>query len=254
MAARTRTLTQLQDALAERADIAIAASGVRDTTSIVNTRLNRAIQRWLLMVAESGDDANLKTVRTATATSQTRDAANWAPCQYVAQPSGLLFVRGIDIYAGSTAVSMQEISEGERNMFAMTDEWLADGKTGTPVFYRLGGINAAAASLIQIFPWADAVYTVDLRYIAAHTDISTGSDTIDFVAGGEEWVVNDAALQTLLADGLAGTATYSAMMGMNAQIERDMRFTLGKRSTIRKSDTKGRRAELERIANGGRLG
>src|SRR5262245_61503453 len=99
MAGRSRTLQQLIDAVSDRADVVPAASGVRHTTAMVIDRINRAIQRWKLIVAEAGDDADLLTVRTTTNASSVRDAANWAPQQYLVQPTGLMHLRGIDIWA-----------------------------------------------------------------------------------------------------------------------------------------------------------
>ncbi len=251
MSARTRTLLQLRTAVADRGDISIATSGVRHTTSLVNDRLNRAIQRWLLMIADAGDQTNLKTTRTATATSTTRDAANWAPYQYVAQPSGLLYLVGMDIWSNNTPIAMMKGDEMERNDAQLSNLWWSNGATGMPVFYRLGGINASGTSLIQISPWADAVYTVDVRYIPAHTDLSQDGDTIDFIAGGEEWVVNDAVMQSKITDGISGTADLSAIISWNREIEKDLRFTLACRGVHRKQDTVDRREMLKRMSVGG---
>lgn len=241
MATRTRTLQQLRDAVSDRADVAVAASGVRHTETKVDARINRAIQRWLNLVAECGDDTFLLTTRTATATSATKDAADWAPREYIAQPSGMLVLRGVTIWQGNIPNEMELADDMERSDFVNP---LTANSVGLPIAYRLGGTNAAGAALIQIFPWADAVYTVDLRYLPAHTDLSTGSQTVDFLAGGEEWVANDAAMQTFLADGLAGHPNYGAMAAMNTQIEEDLRIMCARRSATRKRDAVGQRKWL----------
>lgn len=251
MSARTRTLSQLRDGVADRGDIVISASGTRHTTALVNARLNRAIQRWLLMIAEAGDQTNLKTARTSTATSTTRDANNWAPYQYVAQPSNLLYLVGMDIWSNNTPIAMMPADELERDDAQLANMWWANGATGMPVFYRLGGINASGSSLIQVTPWADAVYTVDIRYIPAHVDLSQDSDTIDFIAGGEEWVINDAVLQSKVTDGISGTADLSVITGWNAKIEQELRFTLACRGVHRRQDTVSRREMLKRMSVGG---
>ncbi len=241
--ARTRTLTQLRDALADRADVSVAASGVRDTHTVVDARINRAIQRWKLMVAESGDDTFLLTSRTATSASTTRDAANWAPCMYIAQPTAMLFVRGIDIWDGETPIEMMAVDEAQRNV-GHALQFDGSGGTGFPVFYRVGGTNNAGSQIIQLFPWADGAYTIDVRYIPAHVDLTTGSDTVDFIAGGEEWVVNDAAMQTLISDGLAGSAAFGACLQWNQKLEAELRFATACRNRPRVVNQKRRMESL----------
>lgn len=250
MAARTRTLQQLRDGVADRGDIDVQTSGVRHTTALVDARINRAIQRWLLMVAESGDDTNLLTSRTTTSTGTTRDAANWAPNMYVAQPASCQLVRGLDIWNGSIPLAMMPIDELERDETQLASAWWATRTTGLPCFYRLGGKNANGDSLIQIFPWADGAYTVDIRYIPAHVDLVNGSDTIDFIGGGEEWVINDATIQSLLNDGLGGHPNIAQMRGDNAKLEEDLRFLLACRGGVRKVDTRGRRRLLQFLSHG----
>jgi len=255
MATRTRTLQQLLDGVADRADVNVAASGVRHTNALVTLRLNRAIQKWKTLVAEAGDDTGLVTTRTATATSTVRDANNWAPYQYVAQPTGCMLIRGIDIWTGNTPIAMMGIDELERNDASIMSNWWGGSgtQTGMPVFFRLGGTNAGGASLIQVFPYADAVYTVDVRYIPAHTDLSASSDlstAIEFVCGGEDWVELSAAMETLRNDGLTGTAEYQSMAGEQMRVQDHMAFTLACRGKVRKMDTRERRRQLQALSVG----
>jgi hypothetical protein len=244
-------LLQLRTAVADRGDITIATSGVRHTTSLVNSRINRAIQRWFNMIAEAGDDTNLQSERNATQTSTTRDANNWAPYQYITLPTTAMLIRGIDIWDGNTPIPMMTADEAERDDAQLASLFAATQATGMPVFYRIGGINAAGASIIQIFPWADAVYTMDVRFIPALEDLSNDSDAVDFIAGGEEWVINDAVMQSKMTDGLSGTADMSTIVGWNEKIEKDLRFMLACRGTTRRQDTVGRREMLKRISVGG---
>lgn len=266
--ALTRTLAELLVSIADRADITIA-SGARHTPALVTERLNRAVQRWGRMVAECGDDLNLQTVRVTTETSTTRDARNWAPCQYIDQPDGLVYVRSIDIWPNGTSGrsitldNADELERGEPDFAA----WLQTGNpmTGTPRAYRLGGHRVLTTSeqvaipdtdpveyetvettsfppIIQLFPWANAVYTMDVRYIAAADTLEDDDDTVDFIAGGEEWVVNDVALQSKIGDELA-TPGAQMMRQWNQQIETDLRFMMGCRGFTRRQDTFGRRRD-----------
>lgn len=249
---RTRTLTQLRDGVADRADVTVAASGCRHTHTVVDARINRAIQRWLLMCAEAGDDTRLKINSTVTATSSTADANGWEPRQYVALPTDFMLLRGIDALDGTEPIELMPVEELERNDTERLSSYLYADSTGFPVGYRIGGYRASdSAQIVQVFPKADAVYTVKLRYIPVHTDLTTGSDTIDFIAGGEEWVINDAAAQTLRADGMAGNPEVAAMYAENRVLESKLAFLVASRggtAARRKLDTRGRRrALLQRI-------
>lgn len=255
MSSRTRTLQQLLDGVADRADINIAASGVRHTNALVTLRLNRAIQKWKTLLAAAGDDTNLRTSRTTTATSTVRDANNWAPYQYIAQPTGCMVVRGIDVWSGNTPIAMMPIDELERDDASSLSNWLGTGgvQTGMPVFYRIGGTNASGSALIQLFPYADAIYTIDVRYIPAHTDLDAVADlstAVEFVCGGENWVELEAGMESLRRDGLAGSAEYQSMAIDHRIIEREMAFTLAKRGHTRKLDTHARRRALQALAIG----
>lgn len=252
MAGRSKTLQQLIDAVADRADVVYATSGVRHTTALLVTRINNAIQRWCEMVADAGDDARMVTTRTTTNNSSVRDAANWAPQQYIAQPTGLMRVRGIDVFTESNRpIPLLPFDELERDDAFRYLAWWSAGGQDMPIFFRLGGTNAAGAKLIQILPWADKTYTVDIRYIPTWVDLTTSnlSTAIDFELGGDEWVTNDAALQTLTRDGQAGGAAAQLCRGWNQELEAKMKFELACRSPVNKVDTRERRREMLSRAN-----
>lgn len=245
--ARTRTLTQLRDGVADRADVDVAASGVRHTHTVVDARINRAIQRWLMIQAEAGDDSRLKISTTTTSASSTPDANNWEPRQYVALPSDFALLRGIDVFDGNEPIELLPYEEIERNDNERVTSWFVWDNTGFPIGYRIGGQNAAGSDIVQIFPKADGAYTVHIRYIPVHTDLTNAADTVDFVFGGEEFVINDAAYQTLRADGLAGSAEAQAMMVEMRELEKKLAFSLATRKGVaarRKMDTYGRRRAL----------
>jgi hypothetical protein len=255
VASRTRTLQQLLDGVSDRADVVVDASaGTRHSNEKVTLRLNRAIQKWKTLLSKAGDDTNLKSSRLTTSTSATRDANNFAPYQYVVEPTGCMVIRGMDVWTGNTPIAMMPIDELERNDRATLWPWLggSGAQTGMPVFYRIGGTRASdGANLIQIFPFADAVYTIDVRYVPAHVDLDDSSDlstAVEFVCGGEDWVELDAAMETLRNDGLAGTPEYASMSVDKRMVERDMAFTIAKRGPTRKVDTVARRRNLMSLA------
>lgn len=243
-------MAELLDAVARRADIKIDA-GLRHDTDRVMQDLNRSIRRWKQMVAEAGDDADMVTTRVTTNPSGTRGPDNWAPNMYILQPqpptAPLWRVRSMDVWPTSTRfVSMMPADEGERDL--AFDGWLARPGTGLPVFYRLGG-QVIGAPLIQIFPWADAVYPIDVRYIPVWVDKFLPGDTVECLIGGDEWIVNDVAIQALLTDGQGAQGNVAQMAAWNQKIEMDMRFAFARRSPVRKLDTRARRRLLTGLAS-----
>lgn len=257
MSIRTRTLQQLIDAVAERCDVTTGVSGVRETHAKLTARINRSIQKWKLLAAQAGDDTELLTTRTTTSASTTRDAKNWAPNQYITLPTACMLIRGMDVWSGNMPIAMMEVSEAERN--DATRFWTWDSPsatTGMPVFYRLGGTNNAAAQLIQLFPYADAVYTIDVRYIPAHTDLDSVDDLdteIEFILGGEEWVELDAALETMRSASMADAAPgfFQSLRADREAVARKMAFSLASRNTVRKIDSFARRRELRALSRSG---
>lgn len=240
MTASAVTYAQLEDAVRIRADVVIGASS-RWTTAKIADMIGRSLKKWQQLLVDSGDDTSLKVARVTTNPSAAIDGDGWAPRQYIAQPAGLFMVRGIDIYrAGNEQPhSMLTIDEAERNDPTLVGEWWRTPITGMPRFYRLGGTTASAANqnIIQVFPWADTVYTCDIRYIQA-VPPTVAASTYDFVCGGEEFVILDAAYQILVADGRAGTA--EAISGLKEErmlTEQNVLMALSRRSSFRKRDT-----------------
>lgn len=250
MSAQVRTIGELLAQVARRADIKIA-SGLRHDEDTVIADLNRSIRRWKQMIAEAGDDADMVTTRVVTIPDATRGADNWAPNMYLPQPqppsAPMWRVRSMDIWPTSKRfISMMPADEGGRD-FAF-DGWLAKPGTGLPVFYRLGG-QVVGAPIIQIFPWADAAYPVDIRYIPVWVDKTDLGDTVECLIGGDEWIVNDVAIQALLSDGQGAQGTMQQLVAWNQQIARDMQFAFARRSPVRKLDTRTERRLLAGLAS-----
>lgn len=245
MSASVVTYAELEDAVKTRADI-VAGSGQRWTTAKLQSAIGRSLKKWAQLLVDAGDDTNLKIARVQTSPSSTISADGWAPRQYIAQPAGLFSVRGIDIYptGNDEPISMLTFDEAERNDRSLRGYWWNDVNTGMPRFYRLGGMDGSA-SLIQLYPWADGIYTCDIRYIPAlPTDL--GSTSYDFVCGGEEFVILDAAMQILVPDGRAGTAEYIAgLREEREQVKQEVTAALSRRGSFRRRDTWLERRNLE---------
>jgi hypothetical protein len=242
------TYTSLEAAVADRADIVVNTG--RHTTAKMQARIYRSIKKWELLLASAGDDTHLKIYRTTTDPDATLGPDNWSPRQYIVQPEGMLFVRGIDIYRSGRPYAMVTFSEAERGDPTLLGEWWAAPNVGMPTRYRLGGRLAATDQyLIQISPWADAPYTVDVRYIPAPPNPDSAGTSFDLVLGGESFVIADAALQCLTTDGRSGTPEFQALLMSERDACRDEALAdLSRRGSYRKRDTWLERRRLRMVS------
>ena len=107
-------------------------------------------------------------------------------------------------------------------------------------------LTILASADLGINPVVPATVTIDpqLPVVAA---------TVEVGANGDEWIVNDAAIQTLANDGLLGTPEAQALQGWNAKLEREARFAMACRGAREKYDAGARKRELmSRAFNGWR--
>lgn len=231
MSAILRTLTDLREGFSDVLDVTVATSGVRHTTAIVDRRLNRALRRWYTMCAEAGDDTYLKGVSITTTAEPTAGSIDIA--------EAYLLIRGIKLVRGDTPVALQA---GEFAARLELGGQVAGGEIyGFPLYYIPGpGMSGTTAVYrVRVFPRADAIYTGIAYIIPPAPVLSTGSDTIEIFASGDEWIWNDAVMQSLISDQLADTGSFGALAARNAEIKRDMMFLIGTRNPIRKVDTRG---------------
>lgn len=247
---RTRTLAQLRADVCDRADITDGLTTGRHTTANLNRRINQAIQQFVRLVTECGCTWYIKQASGTTSSSSTADTTGWAPRDYIALPSDFYHLEGIDITTGGTTVPMLDFMMLERNLFKIAPAWLATGGAGMPIFYKVGGINQAGANVAKIIPSSDGVYPYVIWYLGIPTDLSNDSDTFDFIAGYEEWVVNRAVMDSMLRDG-AQTPVYSACAAENAKFEADMRYQFAAiAGPGRRIDAKALRARMIQLSRG----
>lgn len=222
---RTRTLAQLRSDVCIRADIVDGGSTGRHPSAELNRFINQAIQRYITLVSSVGGQ-NWYSKRTgllSMGTSQTKDAAGWAPNMYVPLPSDFFELIGIDFTYGSSTWTLTQFSVAERNRFRSGPWWITSPSLGRPREYRIMGANAAGTQVAEVIPWSDGgAYQYEIRYIPEVADLSSDSDTFDGRAGFEEWIVNRAAMDALKKDA-SGATLYGIIAGENEQLEREMK-------------------------------
>jgi hypothetical protein len=229
MSAVLRTLAQFRAGVARTADINIAASGVRHTNALVDLDINRSIARWWQMMAECGEDQYTRSIALTTTPS----------VAYVNPSEAILFIRAMLAYSGTRPVPLTSLERAERG--DLFDE--SGSELGFPRYYKLGFSTTTGTSThyVRIYPVPDAVYDVTLSFVPPPKVLTSDGDTVEVLSGGDEWIMNDAALHILRHDGHADAspALMSMLMQENAKYERDLRFVMGCRNPIRKLDTRG---------------
>lgn len=235
MSAVLRTLAELRAGVARTADVNIASSGVRHTNALVDLDINRSIARWYRMVADCGDN----TYATSASIATTPFPGN---AKVINIGTAFLYIRGIELVRPSgTPASLQPGDFAERN--EMDGQVESDTIVGFPLYYKPGsGVTGTTPVYsVRIFPAADAVYTGLATIIPPAPVLSSDSHVIEVFAGGDEWIMKDAALAILQHDGHedASPALMAALRADLATLARDLRFLLGTRNPIRKIDTRG---------------
>jgi hypothetical protein len=228
--ARTVTLTQLQTDIATQADVVLGSSGRYSTTQVTRF-INQSIQRFRERVSDLGINRYLVS---------TSDYMNAGPSGVY--PFGLIDlsavspavvrVFGVDLEYQTVVRTLKQISFTERDQF--------NGP-------NLNSVPAAWAQYrdtqIAIFPPPDQAYFYTVWYLPLLSNLSSGSDTFDGVAGWEEFIIWDVVCRLLNKD------QYAAAYGM-AAAEREGRWQDVMRGATRVSwegpTTAGRDTLLDR--------
>ncbi len=172
---RTATLSSLRTQARRYADM-VNSTFVTDAE--VNEYINQSYAELYNQLIQSGGDYALSST-TIAVTSGT---------DTYALPATFWRVRGVDVDLGSgVPYTMRKFVFEERHRSPAGYGWSA----GYQVMYRLHGDN------IKFTPSPTSSYTVTLWYHAAPGRMTVDADTIDGVAGWEEYVVLGAAIKCL---------------------------------------------------------
>lgn len=226
--ARTRTLTELLADVRKAADREGAATRFPD--SEVTRYINQAIQEFNLELNVGDNWWNLSS-STGTTVADTDTST---------LPSDAVQVYGVDINDGGFTYALTPYEFMER----ADDEHLfitGASNTGRPSQFRVDG------SALYFLPTPGAAYSYTVWYLAAPTDLSTGADTFDGVAGWEEWITLRAAMKVLRKDN--DQDHYSLLSSELAEQTEHIRFHAAMRNrtaSARRVDTRGRRRRQKR--------
>lgn len=179
--ARSVPLSTLITRVRRRADIESATARFPDAE--ITDNLNESITELYDIIRMSWGDGYFRSSYVFT-TSTAVDT--------YALPSDFLDLVSVDVQvSASDVVSARRFMESERNAAKSP---LVGWLYGQPVFYQLQGNN------IKFIPQPSAAYLVTINYVPTPTKLVGSSDTIDGVAGWEEYAVLDAAIKCLIKD------------------------------------------------------
>lgn len=237
MAARTKTLAQLRTAVRERA--AIESDLGFYPNSLLNGWINESWQDLRTELSNAESDLFLVRVTGTTTTGAETGTAYGT----IAYPSDAAAIYGLDIEVESDMVPLDPISFAERN-----DYQLGQGRTGTPVGYRVLNIGTestttvTAGEIALVPPPASAVpYT--LHYLPNWTDVTTDSHVFNCPSGVEQWVIWD----TCVKAAIRGNDAKNQRAGFEAERSRAMvRIMKGAKRLTRGGPVKRRDVRAER--------
>lgn len=182
---RTATLLSLRTQVRQRADVEQHTR--RFTDAEITLYLNQSWAELYELIIGSGEEFYLSST-----TTTTTSAIDTYPL-----PADFYRLTGVDVdVGGPQPIPIRRFTFRERSRYLYLDGW----SYGRPVSYRLWGGN------IKFTPVPGGAYRVTIWYYPAPVSMSGDSDTIDGVAGWEEFIVLDAAIKCLHKDGRDASA------------------------------------------------
>ena len=190
--ARTQTLLSLRTQARQRADR-------ENSTFVSDTEVNEFVnQSWATayeIISESGEEYYLanppQTITTASGIAG------------YALPATHYKTRGVDVLFNGTTISARRFNFAERNLYGTLGYYIF----GEPLAYLVQGQQ------LVFLPIPGGTYTVTHWYYPAPARLVMDTDTLDGVAGWEEFAVLDAALKILEKEGKSGQPNGIAMKG-----------------------------------------
>lgn len=238
MAVRTRTLTNLLTDIRWQAD-QLGATLRNDDTSITRA-LNQSIQAFREWISDNGFQYYLLPVSgvcpigaTAPYAFGLLDISGFTP--------KVVRVYGLDLTVNNIVYSLDAVTFAERNTF---QGFLSDtNKSGIPIAFSM-----YTNSGICLLPPAQGAYPYTLWYLPVGSDLATGSDVFDGIAGWEEWLYWDVLVKLVVRDTDVAKAQFA--LGerdkVQAAILKRSRH-LQRQGPVVKRDTRGEKLDKRRF-------
>lgn len=176
--ARSVTLTSLEAQVRQRSDTESLTA--RFTSSEVTEYINQTWAELYNYIINTGQDYYLSSYSFNTSSGTTDYAL----------PSDFFLDRGIDVTVSGRLYALDRWQFEEREQYDTLTTW----SPGMPWSYTVLGSN------VSLRPAPGSVQSMRLWYYPTPTRLVSGSDTLDGIAGFEEYIVNGAAAKILVKD------------------------------------------------------
>lgn len=176
--ARTVTLSSLEAQVRQRSDTESLTT--RFPQSEVWEYINQSWAELYNVIVNSGQEFYLSSYSFNTSAGTTDYAV----------PSDFYLDKGVDVTVSGQLFTLERWQWEERDQYDTMVTW----SPGMPWSYLVIGSN------VSLRPSPGGVYSMRLWYYPAPTRMAAGGDTIDCMAGFEEYIVNDAAAKILVKD------------------------------------------------------
>lgn len=238
--ARTRTLAQLRGDIEYQGSIAGLDVGGRHPPADVNRLINQAWQRLRLKISQV---AKLPRYLTRS-TGSTGTGAVSADEPYTRITHGitnLVWIRQLTLTIDGEAVPLEEVPIDAIGEYGSTPD--------CPAVW-----SSEDDSTIIVMPPADKSYSYVLRYLPVGTDLASDSDTVDGIAGFEDWIVFEVLLRMMARDDEPEMAAMFEQRRNDAWADIAFHAPKGRAGPHKRRDKRGVHGRLGRLVFGGRHG
>lgn len=241
MAVRTRTLTNLLADVRWQADQLGAT--VRHDDSSLTRALNQSIQRFREWVSDNGFAYYLVPSTPGSLPVGATSPYAFGQLDISAVTPAVVRIYGLDVTVNGEIISLDPVAFGERNSFQHFED-----SGGIPVAFSM-----YSNTKIAILPPSQSAYQYVLWYLPVASDLSSGSDTFDGIAGWEEWLVWDMLIKIIVRDDAPNAAQIALTERDRIQADILKRSrNLQRVGPMVKRDTRGEKAAKRAFAGRGR--
>jgi hypothetical protein len=111
-----------------------------------------------------------------------------------ALPATLMHLKAVDLVRGDDRIPLRRFSLPQRSSFTRDPRFLPFGAERQRTYYRY----KAEANNLRIDPLPDTTEPLIITYVPRPVRITSGSDTFDVIAGFDDFIIYDAAIQVLM--------------------------------------------------------
>lgn len=225
------------------ADIGPDATTGRYPNSRINDLINVAWQRAREIACDAGNGL-LYLVQSSPSTFTVGPVNANSGFGSIPFPTTAVAVYGIDyIFTAGDVRSLEYVNWSQRNDFLDPLYGSVNGPPAgfCPINIGTESGSSVTAGTIAIFPAPDKAYSYTTWYLPPWTALSSDTDVVNGIAGHENFAVNDAVINILLADG----DSQNAVAGVRSERDKAEVLLSSRANSIQRVGAGRRRAVRE---------